>query len=137
MYKIGSITLAVMLSLTCSLAPVNAQEVVKVNCLGKLDQPHKSHHVPGTVNAQAKIRCGVVVLEIKGTVTLIRDDGVRSSSGIKTVRNKNNWKANASLPCDGRVHGYRSRVDVSWKSPAGAKPPAGNTSFEQAARFKC
>lgn len=75
--------------------------------------------------------------EIKGTVTLTRDDGVSSSSEEVVVNDQDKWQAHAALDCDGQEHEYTSRVEYSWLSPDGVEPPGGGSSYEKKERFTC
>ena len=107
------------------------------SCSGTLDNPHRSHHVPGTVNAQSVVKCNVPMTKITGHVTLVRDDGVRRTSPVNTVWGKSSWRANAALRCDGKTHSYTSTVVVNWTSPAGYTPLGGSRSVSKYAKFKC
>lgn len=118
------------------IGPIEASAAT-ASCKGTLDNPHRSHHVPGTVNAQAVVKCNIPMSKISGFVTLTRDDGVRKTSPVNTVWGKNNWRANAALRCDGKRHSYTSKVVVNWTSPAGYIPAGGNRSRTRSATFKC
>lgn len=110
---------------------------IPVQCRGTLDQPHRSFHQPGRVNAQSRIKCQVPMKELNGEVKLSRVGITTVSSGVKTVQNRKNWTANASIACDGVQRLYRSSVTVNWIAPEGFEPPSGKINFQKEAAVKC
>lgn len=117
----------------------NAQAEVPVQCKGNLDYPHLSHHVTGTVNAQARIQCQTTLTFIKGTVTLTRDSVTTASSGEVTKRNTRKWKANAALNCirRGEAHRYKAMVKVTWQAPPNHRPDSGEHEFTKEKSVNC
>lgn len=121
---------------TMTIGAIDA-DAAYASCQGTLDNPHRSHHVPGTVNAQSVVKCSTPMSKISGYVTLIRDDGVRKTSPVRTAWGKSVWRANAALRCDGKTHSYTSKVVVNWTSPPGYVPAGGSRSVSRSARFRC
>ena len=117
----------------------NAQAEVPVQCKGNLDYPHLSHHVTGTVNAQARIRCQTTLTFIKGTVTLTRDSVTTTSSGEVIKRNTRKWKANAALNCIRRGESlrYKAMVRVTWQAPPNHRPDSGEHEFMKEKSVDC
>lgn len=111
--------------------------VVPVRCKGSLDTPHHSHHVPGTVNSQARITCQVPLPEIDGFVRLIRDNKTSKTSTGPRVLHKKSWKENVSMRCDGKKHHYKASTYINWIAPFGARLQTGTASYIKQAYVVC
>lgn len=135
--KWWSVPLAVSVITSTMMVGIPEANAAVASCSGTLDNPHHSHHVPGTANSQSVIKCSVPMTKISGYVSLARDDGVRKTSPVNTVWGKSSWRANAALKCDGKTHSYTATVVVNWTSPAGYTPAGGSRSFSKSAKFRC
>ncbi len=122
-----------------AIPEVNTTREVPVRCSGNLDYPHLSHHVTGTINAQARIKCPIRIESIRGTVTLTRDRTVTVSSGEVVKRDTRRWKANAALNCirDGKSRYYKAVVKGSWTAYPHQKPLSGEFTHEKEAHLSC
>lgn len=108
-----------------------------ISCSGKQNNPHRSSHVPGTVNAQAVVKCTGPVTSLSGNVTLVRDDGATARSGVIVRNNTKSWRGNAALKCDGKTHSYTATVVMTWTGPPSWKPQTLRKQDSATATVKC
>ncbi len=90
-----------------------------INCTAKINDPHGSSHVGGTVNVTDTVTCDGIVSSIAVTTKLFR-------SGIQ-VNSQNSFKidtfiggGNAAAPC--LTAGYGGTADVTVAFPPGYTP---------------
>lgn len=89
-------------------------------CQLHMHYPHNSHHVPGTVNAQATASCSVPVPLISLDVGIVRNDVVLGANNFFNS-NVDTLQGNAATPC---VPGmYRGVAIVNITFPPGYNPP--------------
>lgn len=94
-----------------------------ITCVISIAQPHKSTHVPGTVNVVGKIDCTSAVFGMDIGVDLYRNGNLVSYSGIKTNFGKAHIQNSAAETCHTAT--YRGKVspwDVVF--PEGYTPPS-------------
>lgn len=108
-----------------------------INCVGKMNNPHHSHHVPGMVNAQATVKCDAPIENISITVTLTRDDGKKVVSKPSSKAATAKHAQNAAMACDGNTHSYTARADFVWKGPTSWNPPVIKGSDSATAKVTC
>jgi len=80
-----------------------------VVCVANVQNPHKSVHVPGTVNVVVTLTCNATVPQINIRAALYRNGLLVRDSGQKTVNNSNFAQHNAAVPCrNGTYRGWMS-----------------------------
>jgi hypothetical protein len=137
-WKTGAITLATAMAVILSSSPAMAAEptsapdasapdvanlkqattggpaimaVSPAGCAGKTNNPHRSGHVPGTINVVGYTKCNYNVPAVKISVTLYRSRWYgweqRGSSGLQSNANSGYIEKNAASPnCAGDVHDW-------------------------------
>jgi hypothetical protein len=98
----------------------SAAETV-ITCSIRVDNPHNSHHVTGTVNVTAVVDCNMAVPAMSLAVELYRD-GILDGGEPFTATNTNKLKGNAAnAVC---VAGsYRGVAAAVVQAPPGFTPP--------------
>jgi hypothetical protein len=88
-------------------------------CTLQIQNPHKSTHVPGTVNIVATYSCSATVVELDIEITLYRN-GLYVSDGSDSVEVTSAMQANAATGC---VSGTYQGVAIGHvQFPAGYEP---------------
>lgn len=97
----------------CGFADVPAAHA-DITCNPNVQHPHKSTHVPGTVNVVVTVTCTAPVTEIRITAGLYRDGSLISQSPITPFSFTSFAQANAATSCqDGTYQGWMD-YDVTW-----------------------
>jgi hypothetical protein len=100
-------------------------------CVGRTHDPHRSSHVPGTINVVADTRCNYAVPSVGVSTNLYRSRWygweLRGSSGFQSRANSSSISTNAGSPrCVGDVHDW---LGSSYhESIEGGRKYYGNTS---------
>jgi hypothetical protein len=92
-------------------------------CNGNVQNPHKSTHVPGTVNVVVTLTCTSTVPQINIRAALYRNGLLVKDSGQKTVNNSSFAQHNAAVPCQNGT--YRGWMSFGVLFPPGYVPPTG------------
>ena len=97
-----------------------------ITCYPNVQNPHKSTHVPGTVNVVVTLTCTAPVPQINSRAALYRNGRLVKDSGQKSVYNTSFASHNAATAC---VSGWHQ----GWMSygvlfPPGYSPPTGASS---------
>ncbi|RJL31785.1 hypothetical protein [Bailinhaonella thermotolerans] len=116
-------------------APAKAK-LRRIVCTPRVHNPHKSHHVPGTVNVVATVQCTAPVPLIAIRTALYRNGRLVKDSGQKNVRNAAKASNNAAEKCHSAA--YRGWMAYHVRFPAGYRPPSGGSSgFGAEVRIAC
>lgn len=92
-------------------------------CTGNVQNPHKSSHVPGTVNVVVTLACTASVPQINIRAALYRNGLLVKDSGQKTVNNSSFAQHNAAVPCQNGT--YQGWMSYGVLFPPGYVPPTG------------
>ncbi|HZM75107.1 MAG TPA: hypothetical protein VFC19_05235 [Candidatus Limnocylindrales bacterium] len=105
-------------------------------CTGNVQNPHKSTHVPGTVNVVVTLTCTSTVPQINIRAALYRNGLLVKDSGQKTVNNSSFAQHNAAVPC---VNGtYRGWMSFGVLFPPGYVPQTGaGSAFGNSVSITC
>ena len=105
-------------------------------CTGNVQNPHKSTHVPGTVNVVVTLTCTARVPQINIRAALYRNGLLVKDSGQKTVNNTSFASHNAAVPC---VSGtYRGWMSTGVLFPPGYIPPtSAGSAFGNSVSITC
>ena len=90
-----------------------APEQIVIICNLRVDNPHKSSHVPGTVNVVARFNCTSSVSGIQMTVTLERD-GVEVARSPVNSSGSASLRGNAATPCINGTYQGTARAVVTF-----------------------
>jgi hypothetical protein len=106
-----------------------------ITCTPNVQNPHKSTHVPGTVNIVATISCTAPVPTLQVNAALYYNGLLAAQSGYNNVAGSY-AQNNAAVPCaNGTYQGWGGFVVVF---PPGYTPPSGTTSgFGNAVSITC
>jgi hypothetical protein len=116
----GSIKVATVTAARAAMGQLGMQDTIV--CSIFVDYPHKSTHVPGMVNVEARVVCTAPVSRIEGLVGLFRDGAlVKSEPGGSFGSASLRW--NAADPCVNGTYGGAALANVYF--PAGYVPPTG------------
>ncbi|MDG4763572.1 hypothetical protein O7632_05525 [Solwaraspora sp. WMMD406] len=90
---------------------LSATSLSPAGCAGKTHNPHRSSHVPGTINVVGYTKCNYNVAAVKISINLYRSRWygweLRGSSGLQTNPNSGYIQKNAGSPyCAGDVHDW-------------------------------
>jgi hypothetical protein len=97
-----------------------------ITCTQVTQNPHKSTHVPGTVNVVTVLTCTAPVPQINIRAALYRGGALVRDSGQKSVYNSRTAQHNAAVTCvNGTYQGWGS---TGILFPPGYVPPTGTTS---------
>lgn len=105
-------------------APANAAVVVGV-CTIKLDEPHGSGHVSGTIDSNGVVQCSLGMPNIYVKTILHRDNGQTANGPTEDLYNTDPWKivnSVAWVPCAGNQGTWQASLSVVLRSPAGTNP---------------
>lgn len=103
--------------------PITAVSGAKVIvCKANVQQPHKSSHVPGTINVVATIACTHTVPSLAVGVGLYRNGRLVKLSRVRPFRNTRIGANNAAVPC--RSGSYRGVANFAVVFPPGFNPPS-------------
>jgi hypothetical protein len=103
--------------------PITAVSGAKVIvCNAKVQQPHKSSHVPGTINVVATIACTHTVPSLAVGVGLYRNGRLVKLSRVRAFRNTRIGANNAAVPCSSGS--YRGAANFAVVFPPGFNPPS-------------
>lgn len=91
-------------------------------CKANVQQPHKSSHVPGTINVVATMACTHTVPSLAIGVGLYRNDRLVKLSRIRPFRNTRFGANNAAVPC--KNGSYRGVANFAVVFPPGFNPPS-------------
>ena len=95
---------------------------ILITCSLRVDNPHKSHHVPGAVNVEAIAQCSSTVSGISMMVGLARNGVVLTTPTFRSA-GKAFLKGNAAAPC---VSGtYQGAAAATVIFPPGYIPSTG------------
>lgn len=94
-------------------------------CTFKVDRPHKSTHVPGTVNVVARIQCNRIVERIEMTLGLARG-GVELARRTFAEEGRAYLQGNVAVPCVSGTYNGAAAATVTF--PAGSFPRTGSGS---------
>jgi len=114
--------------ITLAAAPANA--VVIGVCTIKVNDPHGSTHVSGTINAVGTVECSTTMQEIYVKTTLQKSAGP-SWAGTPFDRfNVARGQANAATSCTAGPGTFRTVTSYVLRAPAGIDPAyAANTVY--------
>lgn len=107
------------------VGPAAALGVSPAGCIGKTNDPHRSSHVPGTVNVTALTVCDYNVESLYIQVTLWRSRwyGWERIGGVDQGKRNYGWYKidyNASSgQCSGETHDYQGRTYHESQEPTG------------------
>jgi len=108
-------------------SPAQAISFGAINCTIKVNYPHGSTHVNGTINVQSTVTCSAMMNEIYQKTFLYRSDGVYWAQGSFDRLNISSGASNASVLCTtGGPATYHGRAYTSLKPPAGYTPTSGS-----------
>ncbi len=117
---VAAIALGLVLVPLAAASPAAAADVI--TCTLRVDNPHASTHVSGTINVSATMTCSRQIAEIYIRTTLYKGTGSPSWQGASNDRfNVAALSANAAAPCSagpGSFYGYATST---------VTPPAGYT----------
>ncbi|MFI0453929.1 hypothetical protein [Actinomadura sp. 6N118] len=102
-------------------------------CQVKMNNPHNSHHVRGTINAQATVKCTKPVSGMKLRVKLLKNGKVRKTSLWKVNNGKSSIKQNAALTCQPKKR-WQAIAEVWVWFPPKYIPAAGSSTVRSAVR---
>lgn len=114
-------------SATSSTASGDRQAADSENhmCPGR-DNPHKSTHVPGTINVIVNVTCTEPVTQITIRGGFYYNGALTYVGPSKSFSGKATASTNAAVPCkSGYYQGY---ISYSVKFPPGYEPPTGGGS---------
>jgi len=95
-------------------------------CTPTVQNPHKSTHVPGTVNVVVTLSCTQPVPGINIRAALYLNGLLVKDSGQKTVNNSAFAQHNAAVPCQSGT--YQGWMSYGVLFPPGYVPPTGASS---------
>jgi len=105
-------------------------------CTLSVHNPHKSHHVHGTVNVVVTTTCTSAVPVVNIRAALYRSGRLVKQSGQRTFRNTRTARNNAAVPCrNGRYRGWGS-VGIVFP-PRYTPPTATRSKFGRAVHITC
>lgn len=122
-----SMLAGMLLVSTVATAP-SADAVVVGVCTIKVNDPHGSVHVQGTINATGTVSCTMTMDEIYVRVQLERADGMIVRGRTKDYFNTAYQKANAATSCSNSGT-WRARVHYVLRAPAGVNPSYAANNF--------
>jgi hypothetical protein len=122
---------------TITAAPSGSNSVANViTCTGNVQHPHKSSHVPGTVNVVVTVTCTQSVPVIGIRAALYRDTVLVADSGQSNFYDVSFAQTNAAEPC--HTAWYQGWMGFTVVFPPGYNPPDGSASgFGQHAYITC
>jgi hypothetical protein len=95
-----------------------------INCSAKVNYPHSSTHVPGTVNATGSVTCSAPVAKISFTMYL-NESGFEVASKSFSNTGKSSLSGNVAVACAvGTTHPYQAFLTGTVTAPPGYSPPA-------------
>lgn len=97
-----------------------------ITCTPQVQYPHKSTHVPGTVNVVVTLSCTAPVSGINIRAALYRNGALVRDSGQKTVSGTSFASHNAAEPCHNAT--YQGWMSYGVAFPPGYVPPTGASS---------
>nr|MDT0657143.1 hypothetical protein [Micromonospora sp. DSM 115978] len=95
-----------------------------ITCTLRAHNPHKSTHVPGTINVVANWSCTAPVASLSLTVILWRNVSTRVSTGSGSSTGRNYAQGNAYGGCTSGTYDGTTAGSVVF--PAGYVPPTGS-----------
>jgi hypothetical protein len=93
-----------------------------INCELKVQYPHRSTHVPRTVNVVAILKCDRAMSGLKIKVRLYKNGHVYKTSGWKANNVRASIQGNAGRRCVKKSHYQGEAWAYAWP-PAGYTPP--------------
>lgn len=97
-----------------------------ITCTPQVQYPHKSTHVPGTVNVVVTLSCTKPVTRISIRAALYRNGNLVKDSGAKNVYGASFAQNNAAEPCHTAT--YTGWMSYFVNFPPGYTPPTGSSS---------
>ncbi len=97
-----------------------------ITCTPQVQYPHKSTHVPGTVNVVVTLTCTAPVSGINIRAALYRNGALVSDSGQKSFSGTSFASHNAAEPCHNAT--YQGWMSYGVAFPPGYVPPTGASS---------
>jgi hypothetical protein len=131
--KSGTATGPSVLTRSAVTGPIAAATIV---CTPTVQNPHKSTHVPGTVNVVVTLSCTSAVPQINIRAALYKNGLLVKDSGQKSVFNTAFAQHNAAVPCSNGT--YQGWMSYGVLFPPGYVPQTGASSgFGNAVSITC
>ncbi len=113
-------------SATSSTASGRQAADSEITCVPGGDNPHKSTHVPGTINVIVNVTCTGPVTQITIRCGFYYNGALTYVGPSKSFSGRATASTNAAVPCkSGYYQGY---ISYSVKFPPGYEPPTGGGS---------
>lgn len=110
-------------TVTATITGTNLSSANVITCTGQAQYPHKSSHVPGTVNVVATVSCTAAVTSIGIRAALYRNGALVKDSGAKYVYGTSFAQNNAAETCHNAT--YQGWMSFTVTFPPGYSPATG------------